>query len=183
MSLSKSDLLPQFSTQVFKQDYSAKTSIEGVHFTALKRFLDDGGTFSELARIDNGQLQGGNHFSVRQFNYSTMMPGTIKAFHMHFTQTEYWFVPPESRLLVGLIDTRANSKTAGATMRFVMGDGNARLLYIPNGVAHGAANLGTAMAQIIYIVDQQFSPDPTLTDEHRLPWNAAGDHFWTMERG
>src|SRR5262249_22057241 len=115
--------------------------------------------------------------------YSTMMPGAVKAFHLHFTQNELWFVPPECRLVMGLCDVRDKSPTSGVSMRFVMGDGNARFVYIPAGVAHGAANLSQTTGHIIYFMDQQSPPEPDKTDAKRLPWDVLGADFWDMERG
>ena len=66
-------------------------------------------------------------------------------------------------------------------MRFVLGAGRARLLYIPRGVGHGCANLGTEPATVLYYVNQQFDlQDP---DERRLPWDIAGADFWRMTPG
>jgi dTDP-4-dehydrorhamnose 3,5-epimerase-like enzyme len=66
-------------------------------------------------------------------------------------------------------------------MRFVMGAGRSRLLLIPRGVAHGAANPWTEVAPMFYFVNQQFSLSEP--DERRLPWDAFGADFWEMVRG
>lgn len=165
------------------QDYSPKPVIEGVRFLPLRRFVDDGGSFLELGRLGSGMLADVPDFEVRQISYSGIMPGAIKAFHLHLAQSELWFVPPECRLLMGLLDVRANSPTTGKSMRFVMGDGQPRFVFIPAGVAHGAANLDQRMGQIIYFMNRQFTPEPDKTDEKRLPWDTLGADFWQMERG
>ncbi len=183
MALTRSDIAPKFRDALTVQDYSPRPTIEGVRFVPLKRFNDDGGSFLELGRLAEGQLADLPGFAVRQVSYSTMMPGAVKAFHLHFGQNELWFVPPECRLVVGLCDVREKSATSGVSMRFVMGDGNARFVYIPAGVAHGAANLTQSVGQIIYFMDQQFTADAKLTDEKRLPWDVLGAEFWAMERG
>lgn len=185
MASRPSDVHPDVASLVTLQDYSPRPTIDGVVVVDLRRFVDDGGSFLELGRLTKGILEdcGVSGFDVRQVSYSVMAPGAIKAFHLHSEQTEFWFVPPESKLLVGLYDVRAGSPTAKAVMRFAMGDGQPRLLYIPAGVAHGAANLGVHPAQIIYLTDRQFSADPKTSDEKRLPWDALGADFWKMERG
>jgi dTDP-4-dehydrorhamnose 3,5-epimerase len=183
MALSRSDIAPTFRDRLMVQDYSAKPVIDGVRFVTLERFVDDGGSFMELGRLVGGELKKVPGFTVRQVSYSTMMPGAIKAFHLHLAQNELWFVPPESRLLVGLCDVRERSATSGARMRLVLGDGNPRFVYIPAGVAHGAANLTAQAAPIFYFMDQEFTPEPDTTDEKRLPWDLLGEEFWTMERG
>src|SRR6185503_18896864 len=70
------------------QDYKAKRSIEGLELVQLKRFNDDGGSMTELARLDGGLVQGLKGFQALQINYSTMEPLAIKAFHLHKRQTD-----------------------------------------------------------------------------------------------
>jgi dTDP-4-dehydrorhamnose 3,5-epimerase len=165
------------------QDYAAAPEIEGVQVVDLKRFVDDGGSFTELGRLTQGALAALPGFECRQVNYSEMDPGVIKAFHLHRRQTDVWFVPPGDKMLVVLLDVRAGSKSRGAQRRLVLGDGHSRLLRIPPGVAHGVKNLGAARGRIVYLVDVQFSADPDQTEEGRLPWDFAGADIWDIARG
>jgi dTDP-4-dehydrorhamnose 3,5-epimerase len=164
------------------QDYKAKRRIEGVEIVELKRFNDDGGSMTELGRLDAGlhkQLPG---FTVKQVNYSTMEPLAIKAFHLHKRQTDVWYVPPTDKILLVLADVRAGSPTEGLVWRIVLGDGNSRLVRIPPGVAHGCRNLRPAqVSQIIYFVDVQFSTDEHC-DEGRIPWDHFGADVWEVAR-
>ena len=66
-------------------------------------------------------------------------------------------------------------------MRFALGAGKARLLFIPRGVAHGVANLSSRPASIIYFVNRAF--DAENPDEHRLPWDVIGAAFWSIQPG
>jgi dTDP-4-dehydrorhamnose 3,5-epimerase len=165
------------------QGYGPAPEIEGVQIVELKRFTDDGGSFMELARLQQGVPAALPGFECRQVNYSEMDPGVIKAFHLHRRQTDVWFVPPGDKMLVILLDVRAGSKSRGAQRRLVLGDGHSRLLRIPPGVAHGVKNLGPARGRIIYFVDFPFSPDPDQTEEGRLPWDFAGADIWDVARG
>jgi dTDP-4-dehydrorhamnose 3,5-epimerase len=167
--------------KVTKQDYRPKTTIDGVKIVDLKRHLDDQGEFAELGRLQAGILESLSGFEVRQVNHSLLQPGAVKAWHLHENQDDVWFVPPDERLLVGLLDVRDGSKTVGATQRLILGDGNARLLFIPRGVAHGAANVSPRPARILYFVNRTF--DAKNPDELRLPTDAAGAEFWTMSKG
>jgi dTDP-4-dehydrorhamnose 3,5-epimerase len=173
----------QAKARYAKQDYSPKKKIEGVEIVELKRFNDDGGAMTELGRLDEGahkQLPG---FTVKQVNYSVLDPLAIKAFHLHTRQTDVWYVPPSDKLLLVLADVRKGSPSEGTIMRFVLGDGNSRLVRIPPGVAHGCRNLKTTgPTAIIYFVDVQFSPGAE-TDEGRLPWDHFGAGVWEVERG
>jgi dTDP-4-dehydrorhamnose 3,5-epimerase len=165
------------------QSYAVAPAIDGVQLIELKRFHDDGGALTELARLTDGRSPALGDFTVRQINYSEVEPGVIKAFHLHTRQTDVWYVPPSDRMLVVLVDVRKGSATEGARMRLVLGAGVSRLLRIPPGVAHGVRNVGSSTGRIIYLVDVQFSPEPAMCDEGRLPWDYAGADVWEVTRG
>jgi dTDP-4-dehydrorhamnose 3,5-epimerase len=166
-----------------KQDYSAKRKIEGVEIVDLRRFNDDGGSMTELGRLNGGLHAGLPGFEVRQINYSVLEPLAIKAFHLHTRQTDVWYVPPSDKLLLVLADVRKGSPSEGQRLRMVLGDGNSKLVRIPPGVAHGCRNLrATGPCAIIYFVDIQFSTDAQC-DEGRLPWDHFGADIWEVERG
>ena len=180
--LSPADLAPPFAGQLFTQDYGRQTPIDGVRLHDLRLFVDDGGSFAELIRVsDGGFLEAFPEFRVKQSSYSQVLPGAIKAFHLHFKQDDVWFVPPTDRLLVGMVDARKNSPTTGVSQRVVLGGGKTQLLFVPRGVAHGCANLNITPATILYFVNQTF--DAAAPDEHRLPWDSLGADFWKMTPG
>lgn len=166
-----------------KQDYSPRPQINGVKVVDLKAFTDDGGYFLELARLPQLAEQHFPGFVLQQLNYSEMDPGVIKAWHLHEHQDDIWFVPPSHRLLVALRDVRDGSESKDVTMRLVAGRGKAQLIFIPRGVAHGAANLWQQPAAILYFVNQQFTADPDKNDEYRLPWDQFGAEVWEMTKG
>ena len=165
------------------QHYAPVPEIEGVEVVDLKRFHDDGGSLTELGRLSGGLHAAFPGFEVKQINYSEMDPGAVKAFHIHRRQTDVWFVPPGDKMLLVLLDVRADSKTRNVQRRLVLGDGGSRLVKIPPGVAHGVKNLAPVRGRIIYFVDAQFSPDPNQGDEGRLPWDFAGAGIWDVTRG
>jgi dTDP-4-dehydrorhamnose 3,5-epimerase len=182
MKLTRDDFGADYRDHITTQQYGGTPKIDGVRLIDLRLMADDGGSFAELIRLDeNGCVEALPEFKVRQSSYSQVLPGAIKAFHLHFGQEDIWFVPPPDRLLVGLIDCRTASPTYNASMRLVLGAGKAQLLYIPRGVAHGCGNIGVVPATILYYVNQKFDiADP---DERRLPWDILGDAFWQMAPG
>ena len=176
------DIANEWRDAISVQDYSGKPGIAGLSFIELRELVDDGGSFLEMGRLDDaGKLLGVDDFQVRQLNFSTLEPGAVKAWHVHYGQEDVWFIPPTSRLVVGLKDIRESSPTKGNALRFVMGPGRARLMLIPRGVAHGIANLTQQSQSMIYLVNQHFAVDDA--DERRLPWDAFGAEFWEMTRG
>lgn len=179
--MDKANILPKYSKIVTVQEYGKDPPIDGVKFLPLIYNRDDTGEFSELGRVSEGILQSVPGFKIAQISYSLLLPGAVKAFHLHFNQTDAWYVSPYDRLLVGLLDTRKNSKTANETMRLVLGAGVAQLLIIPPGVAHGAANPWDKPTSMVYFTDQQFSP--AAPDERRLPYDLFGEDFWGLTKG
>ena len=175
----KDDAKRQFQLQA----YGPRPTIDGVRIVALTRYADDGGSMTELLRLDGAESPALPGFIVRQVNFSEVEPGAIKAFHLHARQTDVWYVPPSDRCLLVLVDVRAGSPTEGLSQRLTLGAGGSRLVRIPPGVAHGVRNLGPATARLIYFVDQQFSPDPATCDEGRLPWDYLGADVWEITRG
>lgn len=171
-----------YNKELSVQDYSKKNVIDGVQLINLNMFVDDGGSLAEIVRFDeNGNLQILPEFKAKQSTFSQMLPGVIKAFHLHYNQEDVWFIMPYDRLLIGLFDARKDSPTYNQTMRFVMGAGRAQALYIPRGVAHGLANVWQQPANMIYFVNQCFdAKDP---DERRLPWDILGEDFWEIKKG
>ncbi len=181
-SLSKEAIGQDYARDISVQDYSKKVVIEGVQLINLNLFVDDGGALAEVVRLDDqGRLKLIPEFQVKQITFSQVLPGVIKAFHLHYNQEDVWFVLPGDRLLIGLLDARKNSPTYRQTMRLVMGAGRAQALYIPRGVAHGLANAYQTTANMIYLVNQCF--DAEHPDEQRLPWNSLGDDFWEIKKG
>lgn len=180
--LTKDAIGTEFSNDISVQDYTKKPTIEGVQLINLQMFVDDGGSLAEIVRFDDdGSLQVIPEFKVKQSTFSMMLPGTIKAFHLHYNQEDVWFILPTSRVLIGLFDARKDSATYRNSMRFVMGAGRAQILYLPRGVAHGLANPWTEPAHMIYFVNQCFNAEDP--DERRLPWDALGADFWEIRKG
>ncbi len=104
------------------QSYEPRPTIDGVEFVELTRHADDGGSMTELLRLDGGIPQSLRDLSIRQINYySEIEPGVIRAFHLHGRQTDAWYVPPSDPLLVVLVDVRKGSRTEAVTHRLVLG--------------------------------------------------------------
>ncbi len=180
--LSLEDIDETINKDIVVQKYAEKEVVEGVRVVELKNFITEDGCFMELSRLERGVLQAFNAegFEAKQINLAKSAKGSIKAWHIHFEQEDVWFVAPESKLLVGLVDLRKNSSTRGVKMRLVMGGGKTELLYIPRGVAHGYANIGPNEAQIIYFVNEQFKREAP--DERRLAWDYFGAEFWQVKK-
>ncbi len=180
--LSIKNLDPDYSEQIFTQNYAKKPSIDGVQVVPLNVFGAEDGFFLEVARLtDKGMLKSFPDFNVRQLSYSSVLPGGIKAWHVHFKQEDVWFIPPDSHVILGLCDLRKDSPTCKNTMKLVLGNHKAQLVLIPRGVAHGCSNVTKNPITMIYFTNEEFNvEDP---DEHRLPWDFLEADFWEIKKG
>lgn len=172
------------------QTYKSSVGIPDVKLLNRPIFNDDGGSFSEVVRVNpEGFVEGLDcDFKIAQVSFSRVDPGSIKAYHVHTKQADLWYVPPTSRLLVNLVDLRIFQDSEDWSRplkpqqaRYILGDGKASLLYIPQGVAHGCCNLNNSPMTLFYFTSTQFNvEDP---DEYRLPWNFFDGTEWEMTRG
>lgn len=172
----------KYQQQSQVQNYNQKQTIEGVELIVNNWFNTVDGNFAEILRYDEGKIAGvAQEVVIRQLNWSYVMPGAIKAYHYHRHQKDVWFCPPYDRLLVNLHDLRQDSPTFDHHATYVLGAGKNQLLVIPEGVAHGCANIYQRPMALFYAVTQQF--DPQNPDENRLSWDTWGEAVWQMEKG
>ncbi len=137
--------------------------IEGVFIKKLIKHTDDRGFFEELIRVDDDFFKEG----FGQLSHSFMYPGVIKAWHLHKTQIDWWFVA-RGTLKVVLFDNRQNSPTYNQLYETILGkNGENVILKIPAGVAHGCKVLGEESAELFYVTSKIYSPE----EEGRLPHN------------
>ena len=182
--LSPEDLVSDAARDLTRESYAPRPPIDGVILGEVPVFRGPDGLFTEITRLDgDGRVDGLPGFRPVQWNWSLLEPGAVKAWHLHLGQEDLWIVPPDSALLVGLVDLRRSSPTVSHTQRLALGAGRCHRLLIPRGVAHGMANLTARPQAILYAVNRFFSPDPDRTDEWRLPWDRFGAAFWAMGRG
>lgn len=176
--LTLSDIDASVRGRVSSQHYE-KFHIDGVQIISLTKYLTEDGSFTELMRLgEQNDMVTLPDFHIAQINRSIMLPETVKAWHLHYNQDEVWNVGARTHLLLGLWDIRESSPTKGKTMRIPLN--HDKLVYIPRGVAHGAANHMTHAAEILYFVSSHYNKDNP--DEQRLPWDAAGKEFWEIKK-
>jgi dTDP-4-dehydrorhamnose 3,5-epimerase len=145
--------------------------IDGVELKPLMTHRDERGFFREIARDTEGIVREG----WAQVSHSLMHPGVAKAWHLHPTQIDWWYVPVGD-LKVALYDTREGSATAGKLLELFLGEHySEQLLKIPAGVAHGCRAIG-GPAHLIYLTSSVYNPD----EEQRLPHDdPAIGYDWT----
>src|SRR6185437_15107908 len=85
--------------------------IADVGINAFPLWPDDRGYFLEVARIGQG-LPSAFPSDSTQVSAALSYPGTIKAFHYHRHQTDFW-APAMGMFQIVLVDLRADSPTFG----------------------------------------------------------------------
>jgi len=145
--------------------------IEGVRVEPVPLWPDDRGYFMEVIRIGKG-LAGDFPAPSTQVSAALSYPGTIKAFHIHKHQTDYWS-PVAGMLQVALADLRPDSRTYGLRNTFYVGKLRPWQLLIPPGVAHGYKVIGPEPAILVYVTNRFYNPE----DEGRIPYNDPGINY------
>ena len=152
--------------------------IHGVEFKFLKSFPDDRGFFRELIRKTDAFF--GDGFA--QWSHSKMGKNTVKAWHFHHRQTDWWYLGI-GVIHTALFDLRKESPSFGKKMEFKLGDVDydqealSAIVKIPPGVAHGCRVISDT-AHLFYITSCTYDPN----DEGRYPFNTTEiPHSWGKE--
>jgi len=139
--------------------------IQGVSIKELKTFPDERGFFREIIRVTDDFFAEG----FGQFSHSLMFPGVAKAWHVHKTQIDWWYVPV-GNLRLAMYDLRQDSPTRGELQEVLMGENYpAKAVKIPAGVAHGCKVLA-GVTHLFYITSKVYDPD----EEGRIPHDDPG---------
>ncbi|MFN3324221.1 MAG: dTDP-4-dehydrorhamnose 3,5-epimerase family protein [Bryobacteraceae bacterium] len=145
--------------------------IEGVQLRPYTLWPDDRGYFLEVMRTGQGLTAGYSPAST-QVSAALSYPGTIKAFHYHLRQTDFW-VPAMGMLQVALVDLRPDSPTFGRRNTLYVGGLRPWQILIPPGVGHGYKVIGESAAVLVYVTNRFYDPE----DEGRIPHNDPGIHY------
>lgn len=130
----------------------------------LIRHPDERGFFEELIRRTDPFFAEG----FGQLSHSYMREGVIKAWHIHKTQIDWWFVA-RGTLHVVLYDGRKESPTYGEINELTMGEKGERIiLKIPPGVAHGC-KVKSLHSELFYVTSGIYD----IKEEGRIAENNA----------
>jgi dTDP-4-dehydrorhamnose 3,5-epimerase len=149
--------------------------IDGVQALPFPLWPDDRGYFLEVARIGEDIARGFE--GSTQISATLSYPGTIKALHFHFRQTDLW-VPVRGMFQVVLYDLRVGSPSFGKTNTLYIGALRPWKLLIPPGVAHGYKVLGNDPAMLVYVTNRFYDP----ADEGRIAYDHADINYdWELQ--
>jgi dTDP-4-dehydrorhamnose 3,5-epimerase len=141
--------------------------ISGVSVEAGSIYPDDRGYFTELFRVGGSPLTLGlRECPTLQVSVAVSYPGSIKALHYHFEQTDFW-APIQGMFQIVLCDLRQGSPTHGKVNTIFLGTLRPWRLRIPAGVGHGYKIVGLEIGTLVYLTDRFYNPK----DEGRLPYD------------
>lgn len=128
--------------------------IDGVLTKPLVYHPDERGFFVELIRKTDQFFAEG----FGQLSHSHMVDGVVKAWHVHKTQIDWWFVVSGTIKMV-LYDLRKESVTYKQLLEFILGEkGEKMIVKIPSGVAHGLKVID-GPADLVYITNSTYNKD------------------------
>ena len=128
----------------------APSLIAGVTIETGLLHPDDRGFFTESFRIGSTSLTRGlGGCPTLQLSAAASYPGTIKALHYHFEQTDYW-APLHGAFQVVLCDLREGSPSHGHVNTVYVGTLRPWRIKIPPGVGHGYKVVGPETATLVY---------------------------------
>jgi dTDP-4-dehydrorhamnose 3,5-epimerase len=139
--------------------------IDGVKVAPYPLWPDDRGYFLEVMRVGAG-LPAEFNSATTQVSAALSYPGTIKAFHYHLKQTDFW-VPATGMFQVALVDLRKSSPTFGRKNTMYVGKLRPWQVLIPPGVGHGYKVIGVDAAMLVYVTNRFYNPE----DEGRIAYN------------
>lgn len=161
-----------------------ESTIAGVELKPLKTFGDDRGFFREIVRHNDPFFGGAKPEPVfAQWSHSRMVRNTVKAWHYHHIQFDWWYLGI-GQIETVLFDNREESSTYRQKMVFNMGDGKKFgpttlevCVRIPPGVLHGLRVLSEE-AHLFYITSEIYNPN----EEGRFPFDSPlVGHDWGSE--
>lgn len=154
----------------------APALIDGVRVSPYSLWPDDRGYFLEILRVGNG-LAAEFPTESTQVSAALSYPGTIKAFHYHLEQTDFW-VAAQGMFQIVLVDLRRESPTFGVRNTIYAGSLRPWQVLIPPGVGHGYKVIGRDPAMLVYVTDRFYNPK----DEGRIPYNDPGIAYdWELQ--
>lgn len=136
--------------------------IDGVVLKQLDPHPDERGFFEEIIRKNDPFFSEG----FGQLSRSSMNFGVVKAWHIHKTQIDWWYVV-RGQIKVALYDKRLNSSTYRQLDEILLGeDANKAVIKIPAGVAHGLKVLN-GPCDLVYVTSSVYDT----SEEGRIAYN------------
>lgn len=140
--------------------------LPGVRIVDLARLPDERGVFTEVMRVDWGDLLGEDN--IVQANFSVTYPGIVRAWHRHRRGQVDYFLVLRGSIKVCVYDDE-DSATRGHLVEVVLSEDRMQILRVPGRYWHGFKVVSPESAYLVYFVNRLY--DYANPDEERRPWN------------
>lgn len=144
------------------------SGIDGILITELRQIVDDRGAVLHVLRSDAPEF-----VAFGECYCSEVVPGAVKAWKRHRTQTQNLAVP-RGRIRLVLFDDREGARTRGQRQVIELGRPDAySRVQIPPGLWYGFACLGGEPALLVNCPDQPHDPGDIETrrqDDALIPY-------------
>ena len=142
-------------------------SIEGVVIIEPDHFEDERGFFLENFKVSSYSNPLIENIKFVQDNLSRSKKGVLRGMHYTINKPQAQMLTVvRGKIFDVVVDLRRNSKTFRKWYGVELGDGCARQIYMPHGIAHGFCVLSD-WADLHYKVTQSYDPN----DEGGILWN------------
>ena len=144
-----------------------REDLGGVKVLEPKVFGDDRGYFYESWNQRAFDALAGHSVAFVQDNHSKSVRGVLRGLHYQVRQTQGKLVRVISGEVFDVaVDLRRSSPTFGRWMGDVLSGENRRMIWVPEGFAHGFVVLSET-AEVLYKATDFYAPD----HERTLLWN------------
>ncbi len=153
--------------------------LDGLVVFENRQFSDERGHFEEVFQRAKFQ-EGAPGVQFVQANHSRSKPGVVRGLHYQVNPTQGKLIGVlRGRIWDVALDVRRSSPTFGQHFGLELNDKNGLMLWIPAGFAHGFCALGEEDSDIVYFVDNYYSP----AGEGGVVWNDPDLKIpWPLER-
>lgn len=148
--------------------------IDGVIIKPLRRIPDERGYIMHMLRSNDPEFE-----QFGEIYFSTIYPGTIKAWHLHKEMTLNYSVVSGIIKLV-LYDSRDDSPTKGELQEIFLGRENYQMVKIPPFVWNGFKGVGTDMAILANCATLPHDPDEIV---RMSPFDESIPYNWELKHG
>lgn len=156
-----------------------RLNIPEIILIEAKSFSDDRGFFLESFK-ESIFIENGINTRFVQDNYSRSIKGVLRGLHYQKDPKAQakLVIAIRGKIFDVVVDIRKDSPTYGKWVSEILSEQNYKLLYIPEGFAHGFCVLSDE-ADVLYKVNQEYSPE----HDRGILWNDPEvDIKWPVDK-
>ncbi len=148
--------------------------IQGVTVTPLRQIHDERGKIMHFLRSDDPAFS-----QFGEIYFSQVVPGAIKAWHLHkLMDLNYAVVSGKIKLV--LYDPREGSPSKGELMELYLGPENYQRVHVPRGVWNGFKGIGEGPSLVANCATIPHDPGEILRMD---PFDKSIPYDWSLKHG